>query len=297
MDCIKHLILPHAFNVRDMGGILTESGRAVQWNRLFRADALSALDTAEWQTLYKKGVRTVVDLRSLSETETFPDRVPDGIALHHCPMQEENLDIHNLDEGAAAAFRRSMSECYADMIRKTPHLLCAALHAVQDALHGRQRPHRRARRCNPHDSRRIRFGYTCGLRGIQHLQPQRSAQASGKYAELRGNAPDAFLCARAYGRASAIFPRKRFVLGFGGKRFYKCGLCRIAGTAFDVKTQEILRRGQVTASPFPFCRLATFSLSGKSSPPPTICKSDLYRVNFSERHRDRSLRILISRVF
>ena len=72
MDCIKHLILPHAFNVRDMGGILTESGRAVQWNRLFRADALSALDTAEWQTLYKKGVRTVVDLRSLSETETFP---------------------------------------------------------------------------------------------------------------------------------------------------------------------------------------------------------------------------------
>ena len=134
MDCIKHLILPHAFNVRDMGGILTESGRAVQWNRLFRADALSALDTAEWQTLYKKGVRTVVDLRSLSETDTFPDRVPDGIALHHCPMQEENLDIHNLDEGAAAAFRRSMSECYADMIRKTPHLLCAALHTVKDAL-------------------------------------------------------------------------------------------------------------------------------------------------------------------
>lgn len=134
MDCIKHLILPHAFNVRDMGGILTESGRAVRWNRLFRADALSALDGAEWQTLYEKGVRTVVDLRSLSETETFPDRVPDRITLYHCPMQEENLDIHNLDEGAAAAFRRSMSECYADMIRKTPHLLCAALHTVKDGL-------------------------------------------------------------------------------------------------------------------------------------------------------------------
>lgn len=134
MDCIKHLILPHAYNVRDMGGILTESGRAVRWNRLFRADALSALDGTEWQTLYEKGVRTVVDLRSLSETETFPDRVPDGITLYHCPMQEENLDIHNLDEGAAAAFRRSMSECYADMIRKTPHLLCAALHTVKNGL-------------------------------------------------------------------------------------------------------------------------------------------------------------------
>lgn len=134
MDCIKHLILPHAFNVRDMGGIVTKSGRAVRWNRLFRADALSALDAEEWQVLYQKGVRTVVDLRSLSETETFPDRVPSGIALCHCPMQEENLDIHNLDEGAAAAFRRSMSECYADMVRKTPHLLCTALHTVKTGL-------------------------------------------------------------------------------------------------------------------------------------------------------------------
>lgn len=134
MDCIKHLILPHAFNVRDMGGIVTESGKAVRWNRLFRADALSALEGEEWQTLYEKGIRTVVDLRSFSETETFPDRVPDGIAFFHCPMQEENLDIHHLDKGAAAAFRRSMSECYADMVRKTPKLLCTALHTVKTGL-------------------------------------------------------------------------------------------------------------------------------------------------------------------
>lgn len=134
MNCVKHLILSRAYNVRDMGGIQTESGKTVRWNRLFRADALSSLTPAEWQTLYEKGVRTVIDLRSLSETETFPDRVPDGIRLCHCPMQEENLDIHNLDEGAAAAFRRSMSECYADMIRKTPHLLCAALHTVKAGL-------------------------------------------------------------------------------------------------------------------------------------------------------------------
>lgn len=134
MDCIKHLILPHAFNVRDMGGIVTESGKALRWNRLFRADALSALTEEEWQTLKDKDVRTVVDLRSLSETATFPDRVPDGITWVHCPMQEEELDIQNLDEGAAAAFRRSMAECYTDMVRKTPQLLCAALRAVLNGL-------------------------------------------------------------------------------------------------------------------------------------------------------------------
>ena len=36
-----------------------------------------------------------------------------------------------------------------------------------------------------------------------------------------------------------------------------------------VKIRTTLRREQVTASPLPFCRFATFSLSGKSSPPYT----------------------------
>lgn len=134
MDYIKHLILPHATNVRDLGGLQTQSGKAVRWNRLFRADALSALDETEWQTLYQKGIRTVVDLRSLAETELFGDCVPQGISWVHCPLQEENLNIYDLDEGAAAAFRRSMADCYTDIAAKTPQLLCAALHAVVKGL-------------------------------------------------------------------------------------------------------------------------------------------------------------------
>ncbi len=134
MDCIKHLILPHAFNLRDLGGFATLEGLTVRWHKLYRADALCALTEAEWQMLYARGVRTVVDLRSLAETETMPDRVPEGISWHHCPLQEEQLDIYNLDEGAAAAFRRSMAECYTDILHKTPHLLAAALRTTVEGL-------------------------------------------------------------------------------------------------------------------------------------------------------------------
>lgn len=134
MDCVKRLILPHAFNVRDLGGYVTESGKTVRWQKLYRADALCALTEAEWQTLSRKGVRTVVDLRSLYETEMMPDGVPNGISWVHCPLQSENLDFQNADTGALAAFRRSMAESYTDMVTKTPQLLAKALCTVADGV-------------------------------------------------------------------------------------------------------------------------------------------------------------------
>ena len=42
MECVKRLVLPHAANIRDMGGFVTKNGKAVRWNRLFRADALTS---------------------------------------------------------------------------------------------------------------------------------------------------------------------------------------------------------------------------------------------------------------
>lgn len=134
MDCVKHILLPHAFNVRDLGGFVTESGKTVRWHKLYRADGLYELTDEEWKTLYDLGVRTVVDLRSLSETETMPDRVPEGISWVHCPLQAEEMDFQNLDRGAMASFRRSMAESYTDMVTKTPQLLAKALCAVVNGL-------------------------------------------------------------------------------------------------------------------------------------------------------------------
>lgn len=134
MQAVKHIPLPHVANVRDVGGILNEDGKLVRWGRLYRADALNALTAEEWQTLFDYGVRTVVDLRSRSEAISMPDRVPEGIRYLHRPMQEEDLNVQNLSGDAAAAFRRSMEQCYTDMVLETPHLLCAALSAVTEGL-------------------------------------------------------------------------------------------------------------------------------------------------------------------
>ena len=43
--------------------------------------------------------------------------------------------------------------------------------------------------------------------------------------------------------------------------------------------RRLLRVAEVTASPLPFCRFATFPLSGESSPTPTDCVSPLNRKN------------------
>ena len=140
MQAVKHIPLPHAANVRDVGGILNEDGKLVRWGRLYRADALNALTAEEWQTLFDYGVRTIVDLRSKSEAISMPDRVPEGIRYLHRPMQEEDLNVQNLSGDAAAAFRRSMEQCYTDMVLETPHLLCAALSAVRNAGCSMQTP-------------------------------------------------------------------------------------------------------------------------------------------------------------
>ena len=134
MECVKRLVLPHAANIRDMGGFVTKNGKAVRWNRLFRADALSALTESEWQALWDKGVRTVIDLRSGAEVRMFPDHVPQGMTFAHCPLFEDDVDMQNLDTGAAAAFRKSMVESYIGVARDTPWLLGAALHTVSEGL-------------------------------------------------------------------------------------------------------------------------------------------------------------------
>lgn len=88
MQAVKHIPLPHAANVRDVGGILNEDGKLVRWGRLYRADALNALTAEEWQTLFDYGVRTVVDLRSKSEAISMPDRVPEGIRICTDPCRK-----------------------------------------------------------------------------------------------------------------------------------------------------------------------------------------------------------------
>jgi protein-tyrosine phosphatase len=56
-------------NFRDLGGYRTADGMTVGWRRLFRADGLHRLSTADRRQLVDLGVVTVIDLRTVDEAE------------------------------------------------------------------------------------------------------------------------------------------------------------------------------------------------------------------------------------
>ena len=134
MMVLKHIPLEKAFNVRDMGGIVNREGKALKWQKLIRSDGVANLTKQDWDTLYKVGVRTILDLRGPSENKEFPDQPPQEIVHISCPLQEEDFDIRNSSEGAAAAFQKSLLNSYTDMLFKTPYLLAKALCTLTDAL-------------------------------------------------------------------------------------------------------------------------------------------------------------------
>lgn len=65
----RHLNLEGTYNVRDIGGYPTQSGRRTRWHTVFRADSLHRLSPSGQQTLLGHGVRTVVDLRRAQEAQ------------------------------------------------------------------------------------------------------------------------------------------------------------------------------------------------------------------------------------
>jgi protein-tyrosine phosphatase len=65
-------------NARDIGGLVTGDGRRVRAGLLFRTAALGRLSDADVDRLRGLGLRTLVDLRDVSEVAlTSPDRLPD----------------------------------------------------------------------------------------------------------------------------------------------------------------------------------------------------------------------------
>ncbi|MGN0972497.1 MAG: tyrosine-protein phosphatase [Aristaeellaceae bacterium] len=118
-------------NFRDLGGYAAREGRMVAWNRLYRADGLAGLTEADAARLKAMNVRTVVDLRSLSEQRAMPDKLPGGVRLCACPMMREDLAT---PDRAAEAFARSLTRGYMKMIGEDAALAGQAARAVMEGL-------------------------------------------------------------------------------------------------------------------------------------------------------------------
>jgi protein-tyrosine phosphatase len=65
-------------NLRDVGGYPSADGRRVRLGLLYRSTALDRATDADLQELARRGIRTVIDLRTTAEREAGPDRVPEG---------------------------------------------------------------------------------------------------------------------------------------------------------------------------------------------------------------------------
>ncbi len=131
---LKRIRLTHAHNVRDLGGITTKENKLIRWNKLYRADSLTLLEPQEWDILLDRGIHTVVDLRSSSESAKYPDQVPSGMRWVHCPIQKEQVDLKEFSENALQSFSDSLKDGYATMMTSHPDLLICALRAILQGL-------------------------------------------------------------------------------------------------------------------------------------------------------------------
>jgi len=84
----NRLILPNLYNARDMGGMMTSSGKATAFRRFIRSDSPSELDMASIDALIEYSVRTVIDLRSEQEISRSgnPFMTRPEVAFYNFPL-------------------------------------------------------------------------------------------------------------------------------------------------------------------------------------------------------------------
>jgi protein tyrosine/serine phosphatase len=105
------------FNFRDLGGYETVDGRHVRPRAVFRSGPLQRLTAADLERIRKRGVRTVIDLRSteeLTEWGRFP--VTADVEFRHIPLYENDArrsyaQMATTGRGALATALRVIAEC------------------------------------------------------------------------------------------------------------------------------------------------------------------------------------------
>jgi len=110
-------------NFRDLGGYRTADGRAVRRGAVFRSAHLGGLTDEDREALGKLGVRTIVDLRGVSEAAETPHLI-DGLACkvvgaHIEPRLNEKLRAA-VDNGTATPFvvMQFLTDHYRDYPRR-----------------------------------------------------------------------------------------------------------------------------------------------------------------------------------
>ena len=129
-------------NFRDLGGYATADGRKVRRNMVFRSAHLGGLTNGDRMALGRLGVRTVVDLRGVSEAAETPHLV-DGVGCrivgaHIEPQLGEKLRAA-VEQGTATPFL--VTQFLTDHYREYPRRCAPGFRTLFATLaDGRHRP-------------------------------------------------------------------------------------------------------------------------------------------------------------
>ena len=114
------LNLPRIYNIRDIGGYSTKDGKITRRRTFIRSESLARLSYESQQALIGYGIRTVVDLRKLSEILDEPDVFLDSSEVSYC-HQDMVGDMVFHDKPQDVEHAEHVSESYSQILdqRKT----------------------------------------------------------------------------------------------------------------------------------------------------------------------------------
>jgi protein-tyrosine phosphatase len=122
------------FNVRDLGGLRTRSGRPIRRGAVVRADTVEGLTGAGWDAAWRHGVRTVIDLRNDDERGIDAAPRPEGIETVHLPLDAIDDDEFWRDWRDGPQYATPMY--YPAHLERFPERSSAVLSAVTRAVPG-----------------------------------------------------------------------------------------------------------------------------------------------------------------
>ena len=93
-------------NLRDIGGLKTSDGKRVVCGRLFRGGKLYDLPKRSVETLKKLGIKTIIDLRTLTEAHDHPDTEIDGVKRLELPTITTVTDAMNEEKTMRLTMKR-----------------------------------------------------------------------------------------------------------------------------------------------------------------------------------------------
>lgn len=90
---MQKLQIKGTYNVRDLGGYITEDGKTTKVGMLIRSGNLDKLPQASQQQVIDYGVRTIIDLRNEWEQRHYPNvfTVASQITYHNLPLLGDAL--------------------------------------------------------------------------------------------------------------------------------------------------------------------------------------------------------------